>query len=721
MTTRRRGAGVVAALALLLGALVLAGPVPSAGASGGVKVTVTSLTPAVATAGSTLDVAGTVTNSGDQVVRDVTVQVRISDARLNSRAELAAVVDGTIGSRRGEVVAQQPLADLAPGSSEPFDLQQALDDVASLTTFGVYGLSVEVLGTRGSDTGRVAISRSLLPWVPAAPDFSATGFSWVWPLVGVPVRLADGTFANDSLAAALAPGGRLDRLLATGGRLQDGAALTWAIDPDLVETVADMADGYDVVTADGTVPGGGSGLAQDWLAQLRSITAGADVLVLPYADPDLVAVERHGLPGDLARARADGLSTMARLLPAATTIEELAWPINGYLDRATLAGLRRTGVTAAVLDGRALPATIDLSYTPSGRAVVPTDAGRVAALLADPTLADLLARARPQSANPVLAAQRIVAETAMITSELPSQGTARTIVAMPPRRWDPPQQFLDQLETLASARWVAPVSLRALAASDPPQVDRGRLRYPASQRRAELPDTYLTALNALQESISNFAAVLTDRTQLVPGLESSRLRLESSWWRDRPSRSIRLDREKKYLAATRALVHVQPGSFTFGSKSGKMPVTLVNDLTQTVNVVLRLEPQTPRLRLGDVTVPPIGPQQKIQVNVPVTAVANGVVVVEATLHTPSGAAYGQSVPLRVNITEIGTVALVITVAAGVVLFLAAGIRVVRRVRAARRGHPDGPDGSGGPDDPDPAAEPDGPDAPGQDDRADVTA
>ena len=63
---------------------------------------------------------------------------------------------------------------------------------------------------------------------------------------------------------------------------------------------------------------------------------------------------------------------------------------------------------------------------------------------------------------------------------------------------------------------------------------------------------------------------------------------------------------------------MQPGSFTFGSKSGKMPVTLVNDLTQTVNVVLRLEPQTPRLRLGDVTVPPIGPQQKIQVNVPVT-------------------------------------------------------------------------------------------------------
>ena len=51
-------------------------------------------------------------------------------------------------------------------------------------------------------------------------------------------------------------------------------------------------------------------------------------------------------------------------------------------------------------------------------------------------------------------------------------------------------------------------------------------------------------------------------------------------------------------------------------------------------------------------------------------------------------------------------ALVITVAAAVVLFLAAGVRVVRRVRAPRPGDPDGPD--------DPSPEPAG-------ETADVTA
>jgi hypothetical protein len=89
--------------------------------------------------------------------------------------------------------------------------------------------------------------------------------------------------------------------------------------------------------------------------------------------------------------------------------------------------------------------------------------------------------------------------------------------------------------------------------------------------------------------------------------------------------------------------------------------------------------------------------------------------VEATLHTVSGEPYGQPVLLHVNVTQIGAVALVITVGAAVVLFVAAGLRVARRVRAARR---DGPGGPGGPGD-------DPPDDPGQpdpsDEPADVTA
>jgi hypothetical protein len=656
-----------------------------------VTIDVTTLSPAVATTGATLQVAGTVRNTGSQPLRDASVRLRLSQTRLNSRSELAAVMDGQVASRDGTVVVEAPLDDLAPGAEAPFDLRQPLDDVAALTDFGVYALGVEVVGSRGSAApGRAAIARTVLPWSPADHDYRATGTSWVWPLVGAPVRLSGGVFADDSLAADLAPGGRLDRLLQAGIRLDRNAAVTWAIDPDLVETVAAMARGYRVARpGGGTVPGGAGGLAERWLAELQSATAGAAVISLPYADIDSAALVRHGQPGEVAKARAAGAATLARLLPAVTTLDEMTWPVDGYTDRPTLATFARSGVTAAVLDGRAVPPTIDLSYTPSARAQVSTGSGQVAALLADPGVTDLLSAARPSGGQPVLAAQRVVAETAMITSELPNAGTDRTVVAAPPRRWNPSQPFLDQLLAVADAPWTTPVTLRELAAADAPEVDRARLRYPRSQRRAELPEEYLRALDTQRDTITNFAAILTDRTRLLPGLTAAVLRLESSYWRGRDAaRGVRLNREQSHLRDLRRRVYVQPGSFTFGSKSGRIPVTVVNELRQPVRVVLRLEPQTPRLRLEATEPRTIGPRQKVQVEVQATAVAGGPVTVQATLHTPGGAQYGRiPVLLRVTVTQIGTVALVITIGAAVVLFVAAGVRVGRRIRSARRAGP----------------------------------
>jgi hypothetical protein len=732
-----RGATWLAVLVLLVGPAVLVGAGPAA-ASGGLSVTVGTLTPAVGTSGSTLQVAGAVTNRGSQVVHKVSIRLRMSQGALGSRSELAAVAAGEVTSRDGTVVVEAPLGDLAPGGSEPFDLRQALADVPALTGFGVYVLGIEVVGTRGAQTGRLDITRTLLPWVPASPGLSPTGFSWLWPLVGAPVRLADGTFADDSLAAALAPGGRLDRLLAAGTRLdQDGAAVTWALDPELVESVGDMADGYRVRTpAGGTVPGGGAGLAQRWLADLRSATEGADVLALPYGDVDVAALVHQDMPSDVARARTAGAAALAGILPAVSTVDDLAWPADGYLDRAGLATLVRSGVSSVVLDGRALPPTIDLSYTPSGRAQVSSGAGRVKALLADPGLADLLGSgARARGSDGVLAAQRVVAETAMIASELPGGGTPRTIVAMPPRRWDPSQEFLDQLAPVASAPWAAPMSLRALAETAPPEVDRGPLHYPAAERRVELPGAYLKGIADMKDSISNFAAVLTDKTQMVPGLQASVLRLESTYWRGRVDNAgNRKAREQTYLGALKRKVYVQGGSFTFGSHSGTIPVTVVNELPQQVVVDLRLEPQTPRLRLDPVDTRPIGPNQKVQVEVRAHAVAGGPVSVAATLHTPSGAQYGgQVAQLQVNVTQIGTVALVITVGAAAVLFLAAGIRVVRRVRHGTDGGPAtgrddglgddgrGADGGGRPDGSGAAGGSDGPDRPDGSDGSDAPA
>jgi hypothetical protein len=701
---------MLAGLALLLPLLAGLGPArPAAAAPPPARVAVDSLDPTIATPGSVLRVTGRVANTGRQDLRNVEVRLRLSDSRLGSRAELDAVAEGRTSSRDGEVIATGSLPDLAPGQTVPFDLSRELDELSALTDFGVYVLGVEVLASRSQGFGRVAIVRTLLPWVPDDGAFEPTGFTWLWPLVSRPTRLADGTYAEDTLAQEMEPGGRLTRLTEAGARLDQGAALTWVVDPELLDAAADMADGYQVRSPDGSVvPGGGAALASRWLDEVRAATAGQPVLALPYGDPDLTALERGGLGGDTVRARREGQATVERLLPAAVPLVDTSWPVDGFTNRSTLSALRRDGVTTVVLDGRALPTELDLSYTPSGRAHVATRSGRLAGVLGEPGLAD---RLRLRGADPLLGAQRLLAETALITSELPSTGTERTIVLTPPRRWDPSAEYLDRLaDGGAQAPWMAPVPLGQLAATEPPEVDREPLRYPAAQRRLELPRTYRTALEGTHTSINVFSAILTDRTQLVPDLNRAVLRLESSWWRGRASRVNRLARERDYLADLRNEVRVQPGNFTFSSHRGTIPLTVANGLEQEVVVGLRLDPQTQRLRLEPTGLLRIGPRQKVQVEVRATAIAAGSVVVDASLHTPGGAAYGQPVPLRVTITEYGTVALWITVVAAAVLFLMAGLQVLRRVLAARRGEP--PPGLG-PDRAGPATEP----VPAPDERA----
>jgi hypothetical protein len=666
--------------------------VPSAHAAGErARITLGSLSPAVATAGDDLHVTGTLDNRGTQDLRNVEVRLRLSDSRLNSRAELAAVMDGRITSRDGDVVASENLPDLDAGSSTAFDLSRSLDEIDSLTEFGVYVLGVEVLASRTSGFGRVAILRTVLPWVPEETDFSPTGFTWMWPLVSHPTRLADGTFADDSLATELEPEGRLDRLVDAGARMQQGAALTWVVDPELLAAIEDMADAdepYQVVSDGATTPGVGSDLAAQWLAKLRIATSGKPVLALPYGDTDITALNRVGMGGDLVRSLEQGNAVVAAALPSAVELTGVAWPFDGFTTRSTLAALRRTGITSAVLDGRAVPSTIDLSYTPSGRANIATGSGRVAGLLAEPALAEQLRR---RGSDPLISAQRFLGETAMIAAELPNTGLDRTIVVMPPRRWDPTTEYLDRLADGAQAPWTAPVSLTDLADQEPPEVDRGPLRYPKAQRAAELPPAYLTAVRDTQSSINIFASILTDRSQMIPELERSVLLLESTWWRLRSSRVNWLAREVRYLADLRAGVRIQPASFTFSSRRGTIPLTVANDLAQEVVVRVLLDPQTIQLRVSNPVDPVrIGPRQKAQVQVDAVAVAGGQVLVDSSLHTPSGVAYGQPVPLRVSITDYGTVALYITVAAAGVLFLTAGVRVLRRVRAAGSGSPAGP-------------------------------
>jgi hypothetical protein len=120
---------------------------------------------------------------------------------------------------------------------------------------------------------------------------SANADSTVIYLTSKPHQLFDGTFRNDELATDLLSSGRLGQAL-TQKRV---GPRTWVIDGELLDEVADMADGYKL--ADKKEPTGQL-TAKEWLSRLLLVTSGDQVIALPYGNPDIALVKRSA-PSEL--------------------------------------------------------------------------------------------------------------------------------------------------------------------------------------------------------------------------------------------------------------------------------------------------------------------------------------------------------------------------------------------------------------------------------------
>lgn len=138
----------------------------------------------------------------------------------------------------------------------------------------------------------------LFTFVPTASADTKTIY-----LTSKPHQLFDGTFRNDELATDLLANGRLGQVLSQkriGPR-------TWVIDGELLDEIADMADGYKL--ASGTEPVGQL-IAKEWLSRLLLATAGDQVISLPYGNPDINLAKRSA-PSELRLYYAYGAERVA--------------------------------------------------------------------------------------------------------------------------------------------------------------------------------------------------------------------------------------------------------------------------------------------------------------------------------------------------------------------------------------------------------------------------
>lgn len=667
-------------------------PAPSEGMSAAnvfTEVNPSALTPQ----DETLTLSGTLHNTGEVPLLGVQVLPRISRVPLEQRSDVrqvAADPELRTGRRFTDTFAEVTDV-LDPGETRTYSLEIPAELLA-FDQAGVYVVGVDVRAGRPDDDTRVTVvtTRTVVPYV-SPEDLPAVPVGVLWPLAARPSMTPDGTLTDDTLAEQLARDGSLsDLLLATGD-----APVTWAVDPDLLDTVGLMSDGYRVASPSGPVDGpqAGADAARQWLELFGLTTQDSDVWMLPYALPDLGAFEQHDPPlaAELAQQSLAAADAAGQELPRATP--GVAWLDGGSVTEDVLSTLGEAGARTVVVPGDAVEsegrgALGDLSAGGADLRTVAADPG-LSSAVADADAAD------DSAGGAVDLQQRWVAETAMAAlSAARGDVEPDLLVAAPPVRWRPDERVLESvIDTWTSTPWIEPVDLAdAAGAEQAPEVS------PApTEGTTFLPEASVAATAQLRDDATQYSTLLADPEDVTPALTQATLRSASTGWRADPDTSVSYARaitEELTARFLRVSVNV-PESVTLSSRAGSFPLTVTNELDSPVNVRLEVQSDNPdRLRITEVPTQEMLPGEQRLVEITAEAAANGRVPIEVQLTTDDGRPIGPAVPTVVNATEYGTIGWIIVGVAGA-LFAAAIARRTLRSRGQRRGRRRGD----GPDDP----------------------
>ncbi|XVQ10983.1 DUF6049 family protein [Spirillospora sp. CA-255316] len=629
---------------------------------------------------SKITVTGTVENRSGHAMPGLKVRLRTSAQRMTSRNQLAQYAAGQPSALRG-LAAEGQLAQAAgAGGRAAFTLGTSTATIG-LQAFGVYPIGVEVVNQYGQVLAGV---NTFITYVPKQRDFKPLSVGWVWPMIDRQHRTADDTFLDDQLSADLAPGGRLAGLVDAAGTTR--TPVTWSIDPALIDDVQTMAAGEYLVKGPRNKKGTRkprSTVAATWLNSLKTASKSDPYFVLPYADPDAVALVRNKMSNHLSIAyrHSGGVSQTLGRPPV-----QMAWPPSGMAGHSTLDELAKRGRlgNGSFLMSSAAFAEPAQGYTPGAMTRLQTDEGVKKTVVYDETLNRIVSADTRTPGTAVLAEQRFLAETAMIAAEAPV--LARSLVIAPDRRWNPSPAFAKNLLTYTSAAsWMAETPLEKIA-SETPQ-DRVYRGYPDAMQAYELGGSYLDRVAEISRRAARFSSIMVEPVTVT--YQRAVLRMESTAWRGRhykravEARRVLSERIDDDMGRVRVLIGPTQ-RVTLAGNSGRIPLTLANELeNQTIRVRLEVVPEnTARLQIGELDdeVIELGPGQKQTLSIPMRAAGNGNVRVNLRLTSADRRAFGTKHVITVRTTGYGQLALLITGGGLAVLFVGVGVRAMRARR-----------------------------------------
>ncbi|GGI82901.1 glycoprotein [Saccharopolyspora subtropica] len=705
---------LAALVAVVLCTLVPVVRPPAATAQGEppAQLDVTKITPSVVAGDSPgeVTISGRLTNTSDQVISGIQARVQRGNPTTTEPATQRAMRGDTptVTGPAFSTVADR----LAPGQQVSFDLHIPLTGANSLQISqpGSYPLLVNFNGTPGSGSrARIAEARFLLPVVatpgsaPVRPG-QPVPTSMVVPIIdyprmereaipGMPTVLID-----DQLSASLAPGGRLYELVEAvteraGPGSPLGSSLCFAVDPDLLLTVEAMRKGYLVRQPNGSLAEGiGGGAAELWLNKLKEATSGRCVLALPYADADLVALGRAGLP-DVIRNALYGTEYVHQILDVEP--RRALWPIEGALDEPAAGQLGDVETVLLEPQSLGIPAGSLSPVRVRGHdlTAVPIDPLLTSAL--DPlhdTPQKVTALSPPQNGS--LSAENALA--ALVFRATQGFVANATSVLVPPRRWnmraDDLRSLLDGMQKLADAGYLRPT---ALPGPDPATLPEADLTYPVAAGSDEIPQPVIDELAAqnfavgdLYRSSREEPSSTVEKGQVTTPLANGLLHGVSSAWRGNPG-GARYWVSKAANAIDEVLSKVRveefPGQVTRSSADSPIPVTVVNDLPIAVGVMFHIPP-VPGVEMqldfgGLAFIPANGRRQfPLQTN----AQRAGTFTIDVSLTTEGGTPLGTTKRMQVESTNYGELIPWLTGVAAVLLVLMSGRRIVKRALARRQ-------------------------------------
>jgi CBS domain-containing protein len=599
---------------------------------------------------------------------DLSLAVTVWSA-ARTRSDYAQVLDFAPFSPLGVKVFPLQGA-LGPGATRTFEAEwERLAFLAQRAENALYPVTVEL---RSADA-RLAELRSALVYVLDAPKVPLDVAACF--VLDAPVRIrADGALLDTEIEEQILPGGRLDVIV--GSLEETSAPVTVIVSPLLLEALADMRDGFRVVTGtlveerppeDPTSTAAGDLL--DRLGEVARRTASTELVALPYASPSVPSIIEAGMDDDLAVQIERGRAVVEGVLGVAPSQTIFRPPASALTDgslRELARILSEDGTTEALLvDDDAFPPPAGMAVTPHGAAEVAETA--LTAVTPDPVVEG---RTAAGDQDPALAAMWTLGELSAIYFERPSIPRGVAVVfgegERPLGRFL--RVFLDGLEVRSGIRWLRGVKATRVAVGQPPPDDPTE---PRELRAASRAPGFSTAVVAgLEEGRADVAALasMADQSPLLDQLRRGLLLAQSRYLAGHePDRLSLIGSVRDAVAAELEKIHPPlASSITLTSRGGIIPVTLRNDAGYPVRVQLTL--RSTRLQFVGGRSQVVRLERPVQQFVfPVRAQTTGRFPVRVELQTPDGVPIGSS-RIVVRSTAYNRVALLVT--AGAALFLA---------------------------------------------------